>query len=286
MDKKEFLKLDWDKRAEYLNERIKELGTYEKACKELGISISQTGTLKKHGWVLSEGTFIHDENLDKGINNSTARVENIDNNILGQETLFDKTDKLQSHQDNVKNMDEIQEHTSSINQSKHSSENNNIIENTGFSRYSLNYKTVTSLQNELDSVEPINMEREDSKSSEEVDIPLNNKDDDLTYIESNSKQVIEKIGHILTSDTDESAHKVITPKEDEVHENNTRLSLNDIDSENIVKKVGRPSKPGRKKYSLNLDIANFKQLQIHCIINDKNPSDVVNELIENFLKKG
>lgn len=129
MDKKEFLKLDWAKRAEYLNERIKELGTYEKACKELGISISQTGTLKTRMGII-EGTFIYDENLDKGINNinnSTARVQNIDNNIPGQETLFDKTDKPQSHQDNVKNMDEIQEHTRSINQSKHSRENNNIV---------------------------------------------------------------------------------------------------------------------------------------------------------------
>ncbi|MFL0198591.1 hypothetical protein ACJDU8_23985 [Clostridium sp. WILCCON 0269] len=301
MNKEEFLNLSIEDKVKYFNVKIKEMGSYSKVCKELGISVSLTGTFKKHGWILSgdRDKFIHDESLDKGINSSTKEVKNINNNIPGQETLFDTTDELINHQDTINDVNNSGVSTHLTNPNENSSNSNDMINFTEESHNCFDDRTI-SLENGLDSTEPTTMEREGNENSKEVKrstgAPSNNKNDDLTYIESNSKQAMEKIGHMLTGDTeevinqDEATYGAEILKKDETHENNTKSSINDVsNSENIedtkIKKPGRPSKPGRKKYSLNLDIADFKQLQIHCIINDLSPSDVVGELIKDFLTK-
>lgn len=193
MNKEEFLKLNIEDRVKYFNEKIKEVGSYNKVCKELNISTSQSGILKKHGWVRSGDKFIYYKNLDK-------------NNVKDNEEIS------QQHTDNGDCQD-------------------------------------TCLGN---------------------------------------KQSMETVGNILTDNIDKLANykevsKKIKMTKDGSPYDTDKSNIKPVDN-NIIKKIGRPSKPGRRKYSLNLNIADFKSLQIYCILNDITPSDVLNDLIKDFLK--
>lgn len=253
MDKEEFLKLNIEDRVKYFNEKIKEVGSYNKVCKELNISTCQSGILKKHGWIRSGDKFIYDKNLDKN-NNINIDRKVIEHSIPVQKTLFDTSEDLKGYQGNEKNTGEIEKYT--------------------------------------------NMEREDNKISDKVKrhmYPTNNKNDGLQRIWPDNRQLMEVEANVLTNNIDKSVNQQkVTPKleiskEEELsydtNKNGIKPVNDDIyDSDNATKKLGRPSKPGRKKYSLNLNIADFKQLQIYCILNDISPSDVVNNLIKDFLK--
>lgn len=246
MNKEEFLKLNIEDRVKYLNVKIKEVGSYNKVCKELNISTSQSGILKKHGWIRSGDKFIYDKNLDKK-NNINIDGKVIEHRIPGQKVLFNTTEDSKSYQDNVK---DTEEHT--------------------------------------------NMEREENKISDKV-YPSNNKNDDSQHIWLDNKQSMETVGNIITNDIDESVNHLkvtkkleISKKEEpsyDINKSDIKPVNDDIhDSDNVTKKLGRPLKPGRKKYSLNLNISDFKQLQIYCILNDISSSDIVNNLIKDFLK--